>query len=197
MSRANLDHFVDELEELVSDVDPQGDPGRLAPGPAGMEPPGDLAEALDEEALAGVVGLTELRVVGEVLDGHLLHLEQQPQQVTGGRCRDDLASQQVQHVCDVGEVQTLVEEGCVGVLQGEPAVDQLLGGPGLRWAAAPHRWRHDAASCQGSERCGHAPGVPEHGRSLGVGGQQRPEQGHGLRSVVVIEQQPLVFQRQP
>ena len=69
MSRAKLDHFVDELEELVSDVDPQGDPGRLPPRPAGMEPPGDLAEALDEEALAGVVGLTELRVVGKVLDG--------------------------------------------------------------------------------------------------------------------------------
>ena len=109
-----------------------------------MQPPGVLAESFDEEALAGVVGLAELGVVGEVLDGHLLHLEQKPQQVAGGRCRDDLASQQVQHVCDVGEVQALVEKGRVGVLQGEPAVDQLLGGPGLRRAAAPHRWRHDA-----------------------------------------------------
>ena len=83
--------------------------------------PATLPSRCDEEALAGVVGLTELRVVGEVLDGRLLHLEQQAQQVAGGRRGNDLAAQQVQHVGDVGQVQAVVEEGRVGVLQGEPA----------------------------------------------------------------------------
>ena len=120
-------------------MNPQGDPGRLPPWPAGMEPPGCLAESLDEEALTGVVRLTELRAVRKVLDRHPLHLEQQPQQVTGRWRGDDVASQQVQHVCDVGEVQAPVEKRCVGILQGEPAVDQFLGRAGLRWTAASHR----------------------------------------------------------
>ena len=91
----------------------------------------------------------------------------------------------------------VVEEGCVGVLQGEPAVDQLLGGAGLRRAAAPHRWRHDAAPVRAVSAAATPPVCQNTAGVSATRGQQRPEQGHGLRSVVVIEQQPLVVQRQP
>ena len=167
MSRENLTTSLDELEELVSDVDPQRDPGRLAPRPPGMQPPGDLAEPLDEEALARVVGLTELRVVRKVLDGHLLHLEQQPEQVTGRWRGDEPASQQIQHVSDVGEVQTLVEEGRVRILQGEPAVDQFSCGRALWWAAAPGRWHHDAP-CVRAVRAAATPPVCQNTAGVGA-----------------------------
>jgi argininosuccinate lyase len=49
--RDQLLDLVDEGEELVSEVEPERDPGCLTPGPAGMQPAGRLAEAPHEEAL--------------------------------------------------------------------------------------------------------------------------------------------------
>ena len=80
-----LHHLADEFEQLIPNVNAQCDSGRLTPWPAGMQPTRDVPEPLDEESFAGVVGLTEFRVVGEILDGRLLHLQQQAQQVAGGR----------------------------------------------------------------------------------------------------------------
>ena len=124
----NLTH---ELEQLVTEVDPQRDPCRLASRPPGVQPSGDLAEPLHEEALARVVGLPELRIVRKVLGIHLLDIEQQPDEVTPRWRGYEPSAQQIENMSDVGEVQTLVKEGRVRILQGEAAVDQLTCGRAL------------------------------------------------------------------
>src|SRR4029453_699048 len=76
-------NFSHEFEQLVTDIDPQCDSGRLASRPPGVQPSGDLAEALHEEALARVIGLPELRIVRKGLGVHLLPIEHTPGAATG------------------------------------------------------------------------------------------------------------------
>ena len=59
--------LADQVEQLVAQVQPQRDPHRLAPRPAGVQPARVVTDSLDEEALTAVVRLAERRVVREVL----------------------------------------------------------------------------------------------------------------------------------
>jgi hypothetical protein len=120
-----VDDHVDEVQQLVAQVDPQGDPCRFPTRSAGVQPARGVAEARYEQPLAGVVGLAELGVVGELGGISRLHFEQQPQQIPCGGTRNDASAQQIQHVGNVGEVEPGVQERGVRVLQREAAVDEL------------------------------------------------------------------------
>ena len=116
-----------------------------------MEPAGVVADALDEEPLAAVVGVAVGGLVGEVLRGHAVGLEEEGEQPARRLLGDDPARPQVEDVGDVRERQPLVEQGRVGDLEGEPRLDErrrrrLVGGavvspghrslPAARWASA-------------------------------------------------------------
>ena len=100
----------DQLDELAAQVQPQRDPGRLPPRPPGMQPPCDITDPGNEVVLAGVVRLAVGGVIGKLVGGDFVHLEQQRQQLALSRHRHDAAPGQVQHVRQVGQVQAAVQE---------------------------------------------------------------------------------------
>lgn len=129
-------HLVNQAEQLVAQVQPHRDPGGFAPRAPGVQPAGGVAEPLDEEVLAGVVRLAKFRVVGELVRGHRLRLQEQFEHLPGGGARDEPAPQEVKHVRHVSEVESLVQERRVRVLQREPGLDQLRCCT-ADWRAAP------------------------------------------------------------
>jgi hypothetical protein len=126
---------LDQVDRVPPHPQPQRDAHRLAARPAGVQPPGVVPDAGREAALPAVVDLPVHRVVAELGHRGAHRVQQHPEQPPGGRVGHHPALAQHQHVRQVGDVQAAVQQRGVGHLDGETALDQLLG------VAAGHRAR--------------------------------------------------------
>jgi hypothetical protein len=69
--------LVNQLHQLSPQLKAESQPGGFPPRAPGVQPTGRVAEPADEVALAGVVGLAVVGVVGKLGRRYLAYLEQE------------------------------------------------------------------------------------------------------------------------
>ena len=154
-------HVAVQAEQLVPHGQAEGDPARLAPGAAQVQPAGGRAERALELPFPAVVGVAVHRVVGKV-GGRLAEQVEQDGAQRGGLAGGQRATvDQFGQVGQVGQGQAAVQQRRVGDLQLVAGLDQFGGraagdaGRGaevaLRWVRAGHGWLPVTA---GSRRTG-------------------------------------------